>query len=89
MFARPLYNTLFDVEIPAQTCSNGLPGYEAANMCCPLYCGGCGGKGCSKRGDGCCTSDIKDSGVKCSSSKSAPCVIDTDRVGEIREDVVL
>ncbi|CAM9886006.1 unnamed protein product, partial [Hapterophycus canaliculatus] len=51
------------------TCSNGLTGYEASKVCCPASCGSCGGSGCSKRGDGCCTSDVKDSGVLCSVSK--------------------
>eukprot|EP00903_Cladosiphon_okamuranus_P006680 g6520.t1 len=62
------------------TCSNGLPGYEASDVCCPLSCGRCGGSGCSKLGDGCCTSKVKDSGDKCSETKSAPCIIDTDTV---------
>eukprot|EP00752_Nemacystus_decipiens_P015180 g13520.t1 len=60
------------------TCSNGLPGYEANDVCCPLSCGECGGSGCSSRGDGCCTSDVKDSGDLCSVTMAAPCNIDGD-----------
>lgn len=59
-----------------QKCSNGLAGFEAANVCCPLWCGRCGGKGCSEVGKECCTSDVKDTKVKCSKSGSAPCIID-------------
>ncbi|CAM9499442.1 unnamed protein product, partial [Hapterophycus canaliculatus] len=57
------------------TCSNGLAGYEASDVCCPLSCGTCGGKGCSSRGDWCCTSDVKESGDMCSTTGSAPCII--------------
>ncbi len=53
-------------------------------MCCPLSCGTCGGEGCSKLGEGCCTSDVKDSGDLCSETKAAPCNIDDDVVnGEL------
>eukprot|EP00903_Cladosiphon_okamuranus_P010585 g10009.t1 len=62
----------------APTCSNGLPGYEAADVCCPLSCGRCGGSGCSKLGDGCCTRGVKESGDLCSVTKAAPCNIDDD-----------
>lgn len=65
---------------PGQTCSNSLAGYEASGVCCPTSCGQCGGVGCSGLGDGCCTGNVKTSGVKCSESKAAPCVIDTDTV---------
>eukprot|EP00903_Cladosiphon_okamuranus_P010323 g9767.t1 len=61
-----------------QMCSNGLPGYEASDVCCPLDCGRCGGSGCSDLGEGCCTSDVKDSGDLCSVTKKAPCNIDDD-----------
>eukprot|EP00903_Cladosiphon_okamuranus_P018651 g17166.t1 len=61
-----------------QTCSNGVPGYESANVCCPLGCGTCGGDSCSELGEGCCTSDVKDSGALCSVTKAAPCNIDGD-----------
>ena len=52
-------------------------------MCCPVECGECGGVGCSQRGDGCCTKDVEDSGIKCSESRSAPCIIDTDSVDPV------
>ena len=51
-----------------------------------MSCGSCGGSGCGSRGDGCCTSDIKSSGDKCSEKKSAPCIIDTDTVGERKRE---
>lgn len=69
-----------------QPCSNGLAGYEASGTCCPLSCGACDGSRCSQRGGGCCASDIRDSGDKCSVTKSAPCNIDTDTVGETHRD---
>eukprot|EP00903_Cladosiphon_okamuranus_P016205 g14953.t1 len=59
-------------------CSNGLAGYEAADVCCPVSCGRCGGSGCSKLGEGCCTRDVKDSGDLCSVTKAAPCNIDDE-----------
>lgn len=74
-----------DVERPtpttAQTCSNSLAGYEASGVCCPVDCGTCGGSGCSQLGDGCCTKDVISSGVQCSSSRAAPCIIDGDISG--------
>eukprot|EP00903_Cladosiphon_okamuranus_P006681 g6521.t1 len=66
----------------AQTCSNGLAGYESAGACCPLECGFCGGDGCSETGKECCASDIEATEVKCSESRAAPCIIDTDTVIE-------
>eukprot|EP00752_Nemacystus_decipiens_P015748 g14060.t1 len=67
-----------DVDEEGQTCSNGLPGYEANDVCCPLSCGTCGGVGCSQLGEGCCTSGVKDSGDLCSETMAAPCIIDDD-----------
>lgn len=63
-----------------QSCSNGLAGYEASKVCCPVGCGQCGGSGCSKLdlGKDCCTKDVKAAGTLCSVSKAAPCNIDTD-----------
>eukprot|EP00903_Cladosiphon_okamuranus_P021365 g19635.t1 len=64
-------------------CSNGLDGYETADVCCPLSCGKCGGAGCSKLGEGCCTRRVKESGDLCSETNAAPCVIrDDDRDDE-------
>eukprot|EP00903_Cladosiphon_okamuranus_P010100 g9565.t1 len=66
------------------TCSNGLPGFEAAGVCCPLECGSCGGYGCSYLGGGpsaglgkpfCCTATINSEGEFCSDTVSAPCII--------------
>ncbi|CAN0288644.1 unnamed protein product, partial [Hapterophycus canaliculatus] len=57
------------------TCSNGLAGYEAAGVCCPLSCGSCGGTGCSLLGDLCCQSNIRGAGEMCSATGSAPCII--------------
>lgn len=64
------------------TCSNGLAGYEASNVCCPVSCGTCGGLGCGSLGDGCCTSDVLESGDMCSTTGSAPCVIVGGDTGE-------
>lgn len=46
---------------------------------CALSCGTCAGAGCSSRpggADACCGGAIKTSGVKCSDTGAAPCVID-------------
>eukprot|EP00752_Nemacystus_decipiens_P007692 g6875.t1 len=69
---------IIDGDVDDSTCSNGLPGYEASNVCCPLSCGQCGGVGCSSRGEGCCTSDVQESGDLCSVTMAAPCNIDGD-----------
>lgn len=64
---------------PAQTCSNGLAGYEASDVCCSVSCGHCGDPGGSSLdggNDSCCTANILDSGVLCSDSGAAPCIID-------------
>ena len=66
-----------------QTCSNGLAGYEASKVCCPVGCGQCGGSGCSALdggGDACCTANVMAAGTLCSESKAAPCNIDTASV---------
>ena len=60
-------------------CSNGLPGIEFGDVCCPESCGSCGGSRCSSRPGGaseCCTSYIKSVGPKCGDSGSAPCLMD-------------
>lgn len=71
-------------------CSNGLPGYDGSreewDVCCPLECGGCGGKGCRKLGEefglgkkDCCIKKIIQTQPDCADSGSAPCVIASDR----------
>ena len=69
---------------PETACSNGIAGVEASGMCCTLGCGTCGGPGCGSRGaaDGltaedCCAWRIRDSGVFCDVSGTAPCIIDS------------
>ena len=60
-------------------CSNGLPGVELGDVCCPESCGTCGGIGCSSRPGGaseCCTSYTKSLGPKCGDSGAAPCLMD-------------
>ena len=83
LFSSPFKNTLIPCWTAQPTCSNGLTGYEASGVCCPVDCGRCGGGGCGDLGDGCCTSDVEDSGIKCSESRSAPCNIDTDSVDPV------
>ena len=66
-------------------CSNGLPGVELEDVCCPESCGTCGGVGCSSRPGGayeCCTSDIKSLGLKCGDTGAAPCLMDGTFKGE-------
>ena len=81
-------NTLFPLDKnvscstdTAQTCSNGVAGHEGWGMCCPVGCGygRCGGGYCRSFGgddDVCCTTAIEDSGIMCSESGAAPCIID-------------
>eukprot|EP00752_Nemacystus_decipiens_P009556 g8536.t1 len=79
--ALPLALLLPVVMTQAQTCSNDLDGYEASGVCCDVECGQCGGVGCSSVGPGgnsCCTANIKTSGIMCSESGAAPCIIDGD-----------
>eukprot|EP00903_Cladosiphon_okamuranus_P006180 g6077.t1 len=62
------------------TCSDGTVGIGDDNdvVCCPLSCGECSGRGCSGRpggSDDCCGGAIKESGVMCSTSGKAPCVL--------------
>ena len=84
-----LYDTVVEVvEEETQTCSNGLPGYSsvnnAAEFCCPLGCGYCGGIGCGSSGEefgliglDCCQSGIFSTQVFCSESDSSPCIIES------------
>ncbi|CAM9419631.1 unnamed protein product [Ascophyllum nodosum] len=39
-------------------CSNGIPGLQTGNACCPTMCGECGGPYCQIRGEGCCTNQV-------------------------------
>ncbi|CAM9759794.1 unnamed protein product [Ascophyllum nodosum] len=88
--ARRIRDTMDDVAgfrasaSPETACSNGIAGVEASGMCCTLGCGTCGGPGCGSRGaaDGltaedCCAWRIRDSGVFCDVSGTAPCIIDS------------
>ncbi|CAM9421032.1 unnamed protein product [Ascophyllum nodosum] len=71
----------------AQVCSNGLVGVDNSDVCCVAECGTCGGAGCGRRGrdagltaDDCCAGRIRDTGVICSDSGAAPCIIDDGNV---------
>ncbi|CAM9533530.1 unnamed protein product [Ectocarpus sp. 12 AP-2014] len=72
-----------------ETCSNGLEGIDGSGgVCCPLGCGQCGGKGCSKSGsanglggDSCCSGGIMASDEYCDETNEAPCIIGS-RPGE-------
>ncbi|CAN0475110.1 unnamed protein product, partial [Ectocarpus sp. 12 AP-2014] len=68
---------------------DGPPGIVGGNddgsVCCPLACGECGGKGCSKNkpdgltGDDCCVSGILEHQQRCSDpGATAPCIIDDE-----------
>jgi hypothetical protein len=53
-------------------------GIQRGTACCSILCGSCGGTGCSKRNGGaanCCTSDITDKGLFCSSGTPAGCLL--------------
>ncbi|CAN0202574.1 unnamed protein product, partial [Ascophyllum nodosum] len=69
---------LSDVE-EVVTCRNELPGVQSGDVCCSAECGTCGGTGCSGRPGGrdeCCVGTISSSGVLCSESGAAPCIVD-------------
>ena len=86
--------------ITDSTCTNGLPGYSslnnAAEFCCPLECGACGGVNCGSFGKeyglvgaDCCQSEIFHSQVFCSESDSAPCIIESYIEDPDRYEVVV
>eukprot|EP00752_Nemacystus_decipiens_P003257 g3014.t1 len=61
-------------------------------VCCVEECGQCGGDGCAEFGkdlgltqNECCTTAIEESGVMCSDTMEAPCVIEVN-IGECGED---
>ena len=59
-------------------------------MCCSVSCGQCGKPGCSSLdagGDSCCTANVLDSGVLCSDSGAAPCIIDEGMKYKYPEDM--
>ena len=64
-------------------CSDGTTGVDGhGEVCCPIGCSQCTGKGCGSAGaafglgaDDCCGSNIKDSGVYCDDTNEAPCII--------------
>ncbi|CAN0512492.1 unnamed protein product, partial [Laminaria digitata] len=59
-------------------CSNDVPGVDANGVCCEAQCETCGGRGCSQRpggSSGCCSSVIQDSGIFCSDTNEAPCIM--------------
>lgn len=60
------------------TCDGGIPGVQSANgnVCCQIACGICDGSSCVGYGD-CCEEKIQDSGVLCSVSGTAPCIMES------------
>ena len=72
------------------TCKNGLPGVPSAGggICCAPECDKCGGSDCSAQdagGENCCVDPIEMSGILCSESGAAPCLIDDDQVADEKE----
>ncbi|CAM9722429.1 unnamed protein product, partial [Laminaria digitata] len=68
---------------PEGQCANGVAGVQRDDICCDLACGECGGGGCGQRPGGntnCCTNRIRDSGLTCSATSMAPCIIDEEVV---------
>src|SRR5688572_22107697 len=61
-------------------CVRGIPN-STGTVCCPDFCGECGGDGCSSRRGGnslCCTGGITGSDAPSCGGGSAPCVMDSD-----------
>eukprot|EP00752_Nemacystus_decipiens_P010084 g8986.t1 len=75
-----------ETEPETETCTAGVPGILADEVCCPSSCGSCGGTGCSGRDGGssftgseaCCKGGVRELGRVCSSSVGAPCVVEGD-----------
>lgn len=71
------------------TCVDGTPGVDGNNIvCCASGCSPCAGSGCSMNslplgGDDCCGTQIKESGVYCDDSGTAPCIIGSDPDGKL------
>ncbi|CAM9115958.1 unnamed protein product [Ectocarpus sp. 6 AP-2014] len=71
--------------VGAQTCAGGISGVESTSLdvCCTLECGTCGGVGCtpantsSLTANDCCATEISESGVMCSDTGVAPCILST------------
>jgi len=68
---------------PTSACRlySGISGSKA-DVCCDENCSQCGGPGCGDAnlgGDACCTSNIIDAGLECSSTQNAPCLLDERR----------
>lgn len=63
-----------------ETCNNGIPGIQNDQACCVLECGQCGGSGCTTAGGlgqvYCCSDIILNSGIYCSVSGAAPCIVE-------------
>eukprot|EP00904_Undaria_pinnatifida_P005826 jgi/Undpi1/2373/HiC_scaffold_13.g05756.m3 len=71
------------------SCANGLEGVQQNDICCAAECGTCGGVGCSQRPGGqdlCCTTLIEISGMRCSDTKAAPCIIDDEEEEKDKEE---
>lgn len=72
-----IYNAVTDDA--ATVCDNNLPGVSNGEICCAASCGACGGADCKNLAGGrenCCMGNIQDSGVLCSVSEAAPCIMD-------------
>ncbi|CAN0366902.1 unnamed protein product, partial [Laminaria digitata] len=51
---------------------------DGSEICCEAACVTCGGAGCGGRpggADACCHGSIRDSGVFCSDTPTAPCIM--------------
>lgn len=61
-----------------------LPAPAVVSFCsCALSCGACGGSGCASRSGGneaCCGGAIQSSGLLCSETGEAPCIIDDGEI---------
>eukprot|EP00903_Cladosiphon_okamuranus_P006298 g6176.t1 len=72
--------------VGAQTCTGGIAGVQSTSLdvCCVAECGTCGGPGCtpantsSLTANDCCATEISDSGVLCSDTGVAPCILSTE-----------
>ena len=61
----------------SETCRIGIP-HPTGSVCCPVTCGQCGGRGCSKRAGGakqCCKPALLRQGRRCQSRDDVACVI--------------
>lgn len=74
-------------------CTGGIDGVQSTSLdvCCTAECGTCGGPGCTPANTSsltaldCCATEIVDSGVLCSETGTAPCILSTGKIYRLKD----